>query len=140
MAVKMTARQYADAHGIDVDYFPMRVLSAMSIEEDGLRAIAINPDRVTSVADENVKIGHELGHCEYGGFYSELTPLYIREKHEYKANAWAVQLLVPFVALREAVHEGLHTTWELAEHFTVTESFMALALEYYTERKGLSLA
>ena len=134
-----SALQYAAEHQIEVDWLPLCSLDALSVEYDnGPCAIAINPDRIQSSADENTKLAHELGHCLYGGFYSAVTPLYIREKHEHKANVWAVQLLIPWDALYKAVHCGITQPWELAEYFSVTESFMNLALEYYLQRKGYS--
>lgn len=135
-----SAWQYAAEHQIEVDWLPLCSLDALSVEYDnGTCAIAINPDRIQSSADENTKLAHELGHCLYGGFYSAVTPLYIREKHEYKANVWAVQFLIPWDELYKAVHNGITQRWELAEYFSVTEVFMNLALEYYLQRKGYSL-
>lgn len=135
----ISALDYASARGIDVDWMPLPSLDALSIEYEGHYGIALNPDKIDSAADENTKIAHELGHCLYGGFYSHSTPLYIREKHEHKANVWAVKFLVPWDELREAVHNGITEPWELAEHFSVTEAFINLALEYYLERKEYSL-
>lgn len=135
-----SARQYAAEHNIEVDQIPLFSLDALSVEYDnGCCAIAIDPNRIESYADENTKIAHELGHCLYGGFYSRLTPLYTREKHEYKANVWAVKFLVPWDELHEAIHNGITEPWELAEYFSATEAFIDLALEYYLERKGYSL-
>lgn len=134
-----SALSYATSHGIDVDRIRLPSLDALSIECDDHYGIALNPDKIDSAADENTKIAHELGHCLYGGFYSRLTPLYTREKHEYKANVWAVKFLVPWDELREAVHNGITAPWELAEYFSVTETFIELALEYYLERKEYSL-
>ena len=135
-----TAMQYAAEHNIEVDHIPLFSLDALSVEYDAGRcAIAIDPTRIESHADENTKIAHELGHCIYGSFYSRLTPLYTREKHEYKANVWAAKFLVPWDELREAVRNGITEPWELAEYFSVTEAFINLALEYYLERKEYSL-
>lgn len=134
----ISALQYAAEHNIDIDWMQLYTLDALSIEHQGKYAIVIDPERIDSMSDENTKLAHELGHCLYGGFYSAVTPLYIREKHEHKANVWAVQLLIPWNALYKAVHCGITQPWELAEYFSVTESFMNLALEYYLQRKGYS--
>ena len=90
----------------------------------------------TSEADEAVKLSHELGHCVYGGFYNQYTPLDVREQHENKANAWAVYRLIPWGKLKQAVKNGITEVWDLAEYFDVTEDFMRWALSYYTERKN----
>lgn len=135
----ISALEYATSQDIDVDWLPLSSLDALSIEHKGEYAIVLDPNKIESSADENTKLAHELGHCLYGGFYSSTTPLYTREKHEYKANVWAVKFLVPWDELHEAIHNGITEPWELAEYFSVTEAFIALALEYYVERKGYSL-
>lgn len=135
----ISALEYATSQDIDIDWLPLSSLDALSIEHKGEYAIVLDPNKIESSADENTKLAHELGHCLYGGFYSSTTPLYIREKHEYKANVWAVKFLVPWDELHEAVHNGITEPWELAEYFSVTEAFINLALEYYLERKGYSL-
>lgn len=135
----ISALEYATSQDIDVDWLPLSSLDALSIEHKGEYAIVLDPNKIESSTDENTKLAHELGHCLYGGFYSSTTPLYIREKHEYKANVWAVKFLVPWDELHEAIHNGITEPWELAEYFSVTEAFINLALEYYLERKEYSL-
>lgn len=135
----ISALQYATSQDIDIDWLQLSSLDALSIEHKGEYAIVLDPNKIESSADENTKLAHELGHCLYSGFYSSTTPLYIREKHEYKANVWAVNFLVPWDELREAIHNGITEPWELAEYFSVTEAFIDLALEYYLERKEYSL-
>lgn len=135
----ISALEYATSQDIDIDWLPLSSLDALSIEHKEQYAIVLDPNKIESSADENTKLAHELGHCLYGGFYSSTTPLYTREKHEYKANVWAVKFLVPWDELREAVHNGITAPWELAEYFSVTETFIELALEYYLERKEYSL-
>lgn len=135
----ISALEYATSQDIDIDWLPLSSLDALSIEHKGEYAIVLDPNKIESSADENTKLAHELGHCLYGGFYSSTTPLYTREKHEYKANVWAVKFLVPWDELHEAIHNGITEPWELAEYFSVTETFINLALEYYLERKGYSL-
>lgn len=135
----ISALEYATFQDIDIDWLPLSSLDALSIEHKEQYAIVLDPNKIESSADENTKLAHELGHCLYGGFYSSTTPLYTREKHEYKANVWAVKFLVPWDELHEAVHNGITEPWELAEYFSVTEAFINLALEYYLERKEYSL-
>lgn len=84
-----------------------------------------------TVADETVKLAHELGHCETGSFYSRTAALDLRQKHENRADRWAIKKLVPKDELEEAVSRGCCEAWELAEHFGVTEPFIRKAVEYY---------
>ena len=83
--------QYAETRRIDIDYFPLGCLETLSMPVCGANAIAIDPAKIKSAADETYKLAHELGHCEYGGFYNAKSPLDLRGKREYKADVWAVQ-------------------------------------------------
>lgn len=85
------------------------------------------------------RLAHELGHCEYGGFYTRLSPLDTVGRHEYRANKWAVERAVPFDELREAIRRGKATFWELSDYFGVTEDMIRFALTYYFERRGYTL-
>lgn len=138
MARSISLCRYAQRNGIDIDYFPMKKAEAFSIPVNDTCAIAIDPTRITSAADETVKIAHELGHCKYGGFYNRYSSLDVKEQHEYRANVWAVRKLVPWAALKREVSSGTTQICELADAFEVTEAFMAWAITYYTERKGYS--
>lgn len=128
--------RYAEQHKIDIDYFALNVLEALSVSIDGSNAIALDPQKIRSTADEAYKLGHELGHCEYAGFYNAKSPLDLRGKREYQADVWAVKKLLPFEELQQAVRNGIQEKWELAEHFDLPEDFIAFALTYYLERKG----
>lgn len=137
MDTKCSLYCYAKRNNIEIDCFHMRSGEALSISINGSCAIAIDPQKIKSTADETVKIAHELGHCQYGGFYCMDSSLDMREQHEYKANAWAVKKMIPWGKLKKAVVSGMQL-WELADYFDVTEPFMKWAIEYYTERKGYS--
>lgn len=129
---------YARRNRVDVDWFPMQTQAAFSIPLNGSCAIAIDPAKLSSTADEVVKVAHELGHCMYGGFYCKDTPLDVKEQHENRANAWAARRLISWSQLKSAVVSGITEPWDLAEHFEVTEAFMRWTLEYYLERKQYS--
>lgn len=131
--------RYAEAHRIDIDYFPLVRLETLSMPVCGANAIAIDPRKIKSAADETYKLAHELGHCEYGGFYNAKSPLDLRGKREYKADVWAVQKVLPFEELRKAILDGIREKWELAEYFGVPEDFISFALTYYLERKGYTI-
>ncbi len=107
-------------------------VGAMSVcDEDGDCIIAIDSKKLKSEADHIVKMAHELGHCKTGSFYNEKSPLDIRSKHEYRADKWAVQKLMPSDELLQALQNGCVEVWELAEYFDVTEDFVRRACEIY---------
>lgn len=123
----------AEADSIKVDCFRLNLCQSVSIQdESGNCYIGIDPMQLTSTADEKVRLAHELGHCETGSFYCKNTLLDIKEKHEQKANRWAVKKLVPKADLTFLLKGGLER-WEIAEHFNVTEQFINLAIQMYYE-------
>ena len=124
---------YAERRGIDVDWIPMARASSLSAPlPDGTYCIAIDPWKMDSTERETVCLAHELGHCETGSFYNRWAKLDIRQKHETRADKWAVRRLIPEDALDQAVADGCEDLWSLAEHFGVTPQFMKKAICWYT--------
>ena len=124
---------FAEEKGIDVDWVSMRKAASVSVElPDGSRCIAIDPWKMETTAEETVALAHELGHCSTGAFYNRYAKRDIMQKHENRADKWAIQELIPVEDLDEAVAEGHTELWDLAEQFGVTEAFMKKAVCWYT--------
>ena len=82
-------------------------------------------------------LAEELGHhftTSYNLLAFARAGLYDRNKCEHKAIWWATKYLVPLNELIAAANSGLFSTWELAEHFNVTERFMWTSLRLYCEK------
>lgn len=120
----------AKRQGIDVDYFPMREIQALSFP-DGY--IAIDVDRIDNSAHEKAILAHELGHCETGSFYNIHSLFDLRERHEYRANKRAFNMLIDIEELKQVFASGIFELWELAEYFDVPCEFMDNALKYYKD-------
>lgn len=117
---------------VDVDCFAMNKAESMScLFKDGSCSVAIDPFRLTSEADEKVKLGHELGHCLTGAFYNRYSDFDLRRRHEIRADRWAIKKLIPKDELVMAYCQGCVEAWQLADHFGVTEEFVYKALEAY---------
>jgi Zn-dependent peptidase ImmA (M78 family) len=99
--------------------------------DDGACYIGIDQSVLDGDALELVHLGHELGHCETGSFYSIHTAVDCRQRHENKADKWAVKKLIPVDALDNAIADGCTELWDLAERFGVTEQFIRKAVCYY---------
>lgn len=128
---------FAEEHGIDIDWRPMQNAESASIcMSCGKCAIAVDPRKLRTVSDENVKLAHELGHCETGSFYNLYSPFDVQQKHENRADRWAIKKLIPKDELNNAVRHGNTELWELAELFDVTEDFMRKAVEYYKSKEA----
>lgn len=123
---------YAEKHNIDIDRYPMRRAESISVRFDnGVCAIALDPRKLTTSADETVKLAHELGHCETGSFYNRYSQYDVRQKHENRATKWAIKQLIPEAELDAAISKGNTEIWDLAEYFGVTEDFIRKAYIYY---------
>lgn len=123
----------AEEKNIPVDYFPLTKRKALAImDEDGDCAIAIDPRKLTSEAEERLGLGHELGHCCTGAFYNEYSSYDCRQKHENKADKWMIKKLIPVDALDDAVAAGYTELWQLVDLFDVTEEIMKKAVCLYT--------
>ena len=123
---------YAERRNIDVDWIPMRRATSLSVPLGDRYAIALDPWKLGSLAQETVCLAHELGHCETGSFYNQYAALDVRQRHENRADKWAIQHLLPVEDLHEAVVEGCEDITALSEHFCVTEDLMRKAVCWYT--------
>lgn len=127
-----TLYDFAKQQNIEVIPFPMAETGSMSImEDDGSCFIGMDASVQDGGIRERVHLSHELGHCVTGSFYSIHTAIDCRQRHENRADKWAVQNLIPVDDLDDAVAHGCTELWELAERFEVTEEFVRKAVCYY---------
>lgn len=80
---------------------------------------------------ERVHLSNELGHCVTRSFYYIYAAVEYRQRHENRADKWAVTALIPVDALDDAVADGCTEVCELAERFQVTEEFVRKAVCWY---------
>ncbi len=124
--------QIAEQENIEVIPFSIPANASLSImNDDGHCYIGIDPGMRDGGAQECVKIAHELGHCITGSFYNRHATVDSRQRHENRADKWAIQKLIPPNALNDAISNGCTEIWELAEKFGVTEDFVQKAICYY---------
>ena len=122
----------AKKQNIDVLRFPMERCGSMSVMTDEGRCfVGMDPNLPADSVQERVHLGHELGHCVTGSFYNIYATVDHRQRHENRADKWAIKQLIPVSKLDDAVAEGCTELWALAERFGVTESFMRKAVCYY---------
>lgn len=122
---------HAQRRNIDVDWVPMRRATSLSVPLDDGYCIAIGPWKLDSLAQETVCLAHELGHCETGSFYNRYAKLDVRQRHENRADKWAILHLIPAAELDAAIADGCDTIPALADRFGVTEPFMRKAVCWY---------
>lgn len=123
---------FAAQQNIEVLPFPLQENGSMSLVTDnGLCVIGMDSSILDGTVQERVHLGHELGHCATGSFYSIHTAIDCRQRHENRADKWAIHALVPVEELDAAIAGGCTEFWELAERFEVTEDFVKKAVCYY---------
>ncbi|MBR2422310.1 MAG: ImmA/IrrE family metallo-endopeptidase [Oscillospiraceae bacterium] len=122
----------AEQQNIAVFEFPLPQTGSLSVmEEDGRCFIGMDPSVKDGGVRERVHLSHELGHCATGSFYNRYAAIDCRQRHENKANKWAIRTLIPVEALDDAIAGGCTEVWELAERFGVTEDFIRKAVCLY---------
>lgn len=122
----------AEKRNIEIINLPLPETASMSIELQDVCYIGIDNAVLDTNAEERTHLAHELGHCITGSFYNRHTQFDIRQRHENRADKWAVRRLIPPESLDDAVAEGHTELWDLAEFFGVTEEFMKKAVCLYT--------
>lgn len=123
---------FAEQQNIEVVCFPLAETGSMSLMLDsGACFIGMDKSVRDGGVQERVHLGHELGHCATGSFYNIHAAVDCRQRHENRADKWAVLKLIPVDDLDDAVADGCTEVWELAERFQVTEEFVKKAVCYY---------
>lgn len=122
--------QLASQEAIEVHSCKMEGGSASTMLE-GDCYIALDPCVREGSDIERMHLAHELGHCITGSFYNPYSELDIREKHEWRANAWAYRQVVPQDKLELCFRRGLTEPWQMEEVFDLPARFIRQAMEYY---------
>ncbi|MBQ9858102.1 MAG: hypothetical protein IJO77_03785 [Oscillospiraceae bacterium] len=123
--------QIADENDIPVIMLDVPESGSMCIQTSLRCYIGMDNSVLDCEAVRRVHLGHELGHCTTGAFYNIHAARDVRQKHENRADKWAIKKLIPKDELDKAVASGLAEPWALAEYFDVTEDFMRKAICWY---------
>ena len=122
----------AQQQNIPIFAFPLPNTGSMSLmDEQGRCVIGMDEGVRDGGVQERVHLGHELGHCLTGSFYNIYAAADLRQRHENRADKWAIRRLIPVSALDDAIAAGHTELWDLAEFFGVTESFLKKAICLY---------
>lgn len=122
----------AEQQNIEVIETSLPENGSLSLMDDaGNCYIGIDESVMDGGALEIVHMAHELGHCLTGSFYNLHTRFDIRQRHENRADKWAVRQIISVEDLDTAIAAGYTEVWQLAEYFSVTEQFMRKAICLY---------
>lgn len=117
---------------IPVLQYPLSATGSMSLmTPEGNCYIGVDAEVLDGGVSERVHLSHELGHCITGSFYNRYAAVDCRQRHENRADKWAIEACIPLAEFDNAIASGCTEIWELAERFGVTEGFMRKAVCYY---------
>jgi len=111
---------------------PETAASTITIDGTGACGIFLDTDHIASLAEEKVVMFHEGGHYATGAMHKVASKFDLIEKHENKADKWAIQQVLSADDLDQAVADGCEDIWSLAEYFGVTPDFARKAVCLYT--------
>lgn len=134
MGKRSSFQDIAENNGIEILGFRLPSVNSMSTEINGKCYIGLDTSRPMSHAEEQACIGHELGHCLYGGFYTRSSPYDLVERHEARADRWYIRHAIPRKTLFRLLREG-REVWEIAEMLDTTEEYVWQAYCYYRENR-----
>lgn len=123
---------FAEKNNITIIPFALEKTKSSSVNYNNNYYIGLDETAIETQADERVHLAHELGHCMTHSFYYAYSPLDIREKHEYRANKWAIKKIIPKAEFIGLLKSGMGV-WEIAEYYNVTEDFIKKAYHLYCE-------
>lgn len=125
--------QLAKKKGHSIYNVPLKENKSFSIEApDSTCSIFISNS--VSRKERRTCLAHELGHCEYGGFYDQNTSYELQSRIEYRADKWAFLKLAPPGKVKEAIRAGCCELWQFSEWFDITDEYMAKILAYYSQQ------
>lgn len=134
MQAKADLMEIAERNGVEILRFAFPLVDSMSTEISGRCYIGLDCSRSRTTAEEQACIGHELGHCLYGGFYTRQTPFDIVERHEDRADHWYIRQAIPRKTLFDLLRKG-YDAWEIAERLDTTEEYVRRAYYYYKDNR-----
>jgi hypothetical protein len=114
-------------------YNTFECVDACVLEVRNGYGIFVNFFACGNIADMQYMLMHEYGHCATGCTHKVGSKYDLVEKHEYKANKFAMLRYLPPCEFEEAFANGYTQPWELSEWFNIPEKFIIKTLGYYKE-------
>ena len=106
--------------------------------EDGYKPVAFLSQKIYGIRKlERVVLAEEVGHhltttdCKIPYYFENYQQRIKLGRSEYKALRKGSQILIYSEEILDAISHGIEEIWELAEHFHVTDDFMAFRLKVW---------
>lgn len=132
MVPSVDFRKIAKMNDVEILHFPLPNVESVSTEVDGKCFIGLDSTHKHTYTEEQTRIGHELGHCLYGGFYNRFTAFDLVERHEVRADRWYILHAIPRDTLFSLLKQGMDA-WEIAEQLNTTEDYIRRAYYFYKD-------
>lgn len=124
--------QIAADKGVPVVHTALPEVRSLAMAVGNSGVVGLDNSRAMTLAEEQTRLGHELGHCLYGGFYRRQDPFDLVERHEVRADRWYIKRAIPRRTLFRLLKQG-YDAWEIAELLNTTEEYVRRAYYYYKE-------
>lgn len=122
--------RFAADHGIDVSAFPLPESGSLALELDGRCYVGMDSSQHYTEGEEAAHLGHELGHCMYGGFYNEAASEDTIMRHEVRADRWYIENAIPKNHLKNLLARE-YDAWEIADIMGTTVEYIQKACVHY---------
>lgn len=96
--------------------------------------VIVDMNRIDTASEEYSIMLHECGHYATGTTHAVGSPYDLVERHENRADRWAIESFVSASDLDAAVADGCTELWQLSDRFGVTEDLMRKAICWYTHK------
>ena len=130
MQTSLQALEFCEQNRIAVFDTALPLNRSISGRLGGKNFIAID-ERDMTEREKKSRLWHEIGHCATGSFYNIYAARDLRQRHENRADKWAIRQLISEDELDNAIASGCTAIWQLAEHFNLDEKLVRFALQYY---------
>ena len=124
--------QVAAEKGVPVVQMELPEVRSIAVAVGSSGVVGLDNSQPMTRAEEQARLGHELGHCLYGGFYTRSSPFDMVERHEVRADRWYIKRAIPRKTLFRMLKQG-YDAWEIAEQLNTTEEYVRRAYYYYKE-------
>ena len=129
--------QFCRAQDVDVIPFLGCPAPGATVRDGSFYAVFLDFSQIRSTRLLRGVCCHEMGHVATGALHKVDSPFELAERSEYRANRWVAQQHLTQQEFREAFQAGYTEPWQLAEYFEMPQEDVALALEYWRDRKGV---
>jgi len=136
------AEVYADLirHGVRCfsgDYALDTGSDAVAVHLGDSWGVFLDDHRIRTTAEEKVAVSHEWAHIVEDATYGIDAPRSLVQLAEASACRRQYEAVLPWRTLSRYLRSGF-APWDIADAESLTEAFVRDAIEYWTQRRGMT--